>query len=90
MVPMAEISARAVRALTDRHIATEIQTTVNLLRMHRGLIIVLLYPLVIAIYVTRNELASLAQSFYTCMKHQLIHLIIVLFRSIYLGSKVVW
>ena len=42
---------------------------------------------------TRNELASLAHSFYTCLKHQLIHLTIVLLRSIYiytLGSLVVW
>ena len=33
---------------------------------------------------TRNELASLAYSFYTCLKHlvQLIHLTIVLFRFI--------
>ena len=34
------------------------------------------YPRYIAstcIYVTRNELASLAHSFYTCLKHQLMH-----------------
>ena len=37
----------------------------------------------------RNELASLAHSFYSCLKHQLSHLTIVLFRSIYLGSIVV-
>ena len=43
------------------------------------------------IFYTRNELASLAHSFYTCLKHQLIHLtIIVLLRSIYLGFLVVW
>ena len=35
--------------------------------------------------ITRNELASLAHSFYTCLKHQLIHLTIVLLRSIHLG-----
>ena len=38
---MAEISTRAVRALTDTHtdIHTDRQTTVTLLRMRRGLII---------------------------------------------------
>ena len=47
---------------------------------------------IIIIYNTRNELASLAHSFYTCLKHQLIHLTIVLLRSIilYLGFIVVW
>ena len=48
---------------------------------------------IIIIFVhTRNELASLAHSFYTCLKHQLIHLTIVLLRStcIYLGFIVVW
>ena len=45
-------------------------------------------PLSVSVYMymyTRNELASLAHSFYTCLKHQLIHLTnIVLFRSIYI------
>ena len=44
---------------------------------------------IIIIY-TRNELASLAHSFYTCLKHQLIHLTIVLLRSIYTLGSYVW
>ena len=40
----------------------------------------------LVIIYTRNELASLAHSFYTWLK-QLIHLTIVLLRSIYLGFK---
>ena len=52
-----------------------------------NVITVLLYN---KLYSTRNELASLAHSFYTCLKHQLIHLTIVLLKSIYLGFIVVW
>ena len=37
----------------------------------------------VLIQYTRNELASLAHSFHTCFKHQLIHLTIVLLRYIY-------
>ena len=47
---------------------------------------------IILVY-TRNELASLAHSFYTYLKHQLIHLTIIVLlrlRSIYLGFIVVW
>ena len=45
------------------------------------------------IYITKNELASLAHSFYTYLKHQLNHLTIIVLlrlRSIYLGFIVVW
>ena len=39
--------------------------------------------------ITRNELALLAHSFYTCLKHQiqLVHLTIVLFRSRKYGNN---
>ena len=50
------------------------------------------YDIVIIIYTTRKELASLAHSFYTCLKHQLetsAHASDNCTLQIYLGSKVV-
>ena len=62
--------------------------------VHTGYVYISHSPSVLLrIHITRNELASLAHSFYTYLKHQLIHLTIIVLlrlRSIYLGFIVVW